>query len=284
MSELFKVEAVGSEKYTLGEGPYYDPRYKRLSWVDIVGRKLLFFKDGKKESVDLPQQVGAAIPLAGSDGFALAMEDGIYLYKDGKIDLFLDLKNVFKDYWRSNDAKADAKGRLWFGASVGDDDHEAEGNLYLYNNGKLDIKVADTKISNGMAWSADKKKFFFSDSLKYAVFVYDYDEESGSISNGKVLFNVEDGIPDGLTIDSEDNLWVAFWGGSRIEKRSGKTGELLKTIPMPAKQVTSCCFGDDDMRTLYITTAATGLEGEFDGCLFKMRTDVKGVTPDYCLV
>ena len=53
---------------------------------------------------------------------------------------------------------------------------------------------------------------------------------------------------------------------------------------MPAKQVTSCCFGDEDMKTLYITTAGIGLEGDLDGFLFKMRTDVEGVKPDYCLV
>lgn len=279
----YNVECVGNERYALGEGPFYDPRFKRLSWVDIIGQKVWFIMDGKKDCIELPQPVGAAIPLAGSEGFALAMKDGIYVYENGEISLLVDLKGVFKDYWRSNDAKADAKGRIWFGASVIDGvDHEAEGNLYLFDKGKVSIKVEGTKISNGMAWSSDKKRFFFSDSLEHAVFVFDYDEESGILRNRRELFHVDENISDGLTIDSEDNLWVAFWGGSRIEKRSGATGELLEKIPIPAKQVTSCCFGDDDMKTLYVTSAATGLDGEFDGCLFKIRTDVKGVTPDYC--
>ena len=258
----YNVECVGNERYELGEGPFYDPRFKRLSWVDIIGQKVWFIKDGKKDCIELPQPVGAAIPLAGSEGFALAMKDGIYVYENGKISLLVDLKGVFKDYWRSNDAKADAKGRIWFGASVIDGvDHEAEGNLYLFDKGKVSIKVEGTKISNGMAWSSDKKRFFFSDSLEHAVFVFDYDEESGILQNRRELFHVDENISDGLTIDSEDNLWVAFWGGSRIEKRSGATGELLEKIPIPAKQVTSCCFGDDDMKTLYVTSAATGLDG-----------------------
>ena len=280
----YNVEVVDSTRYALGEGPYYDPRFKRLSWVDIIGQKVWFIKDGKKECIDVPQPVGAAIPLADSEGFALALKDGIYTYENGKLSLMADLKDVYKDYWRSNDAKADAKGRIWFGASVIDGaEHEAEGNLYLFDNGKIGIKVEGTKIANGMAWSFDKKKFFFSDSFEHAVFVFDYDEESGSINNRRELFHVDENISDGLTIDSEDNLWVAFWGGSRIEKRSGVTGELLEVIPIPAKQVTSCCFGDEDMKTLYVTSAGTGLDGEYDGCLFRFRTDVKGVFPDYCV-
>jgi len=280
---MYNVETVGRERYILGEGPYYDHRYKRLSWVDIEGDKVWYLKDGKKVSIELPQHIGAAIPLAESDGFALAMEDGIYTYQNGEISLFVDLKNVFKDYWRCNDAKADATGRIWFGASV-KDDHEHEGNLYLYDAGKVECKVAGTKISNGMAWSSDKKHFYFSDSEEHAVFVFDYDESKAGLKNRRVLFEVKDGVPDGMTIDADDNLWVCIWGGSRVEKRSGETGELLGVIDMPAKQVTSCCFGDEDMMTLYITSAQTGLDGEFDGCLFKCRTDIKGVEPDFAVL
>ena len=64
MSGKYNVEVVDSTRYALGEGPYYDPRFKRLSWVDIIGQKVWFIKDGKKECIDTPQPVGAAIPLA----------------------------------------------------------------------------------------------------------------------------------------------------------------------------------------------------------------------------
>ncbi|MBE5855869.1 MAG: SMP-30/gluconolactonase/LRE family protein [Lachnospiraceae bacterium] len=277
----YRVELIGIEKYQLGEGPYYDPRYQRFSWVDILGNKVWYIQNGEKKSIQLPQHVGAAIPLADSDGFALAMEDGIYRYENGTLKSWIDLQDVYKPYWRSNDAKADCRGRIWFGATVNVDDHEAEGNLYVYSQGKVTCQVAGTKISNGMAWSADCKKFFFSDSGEHAVFVFDFDEESGSIKNRRVLFEVTDGVPDGMTIDAEDNLWLAVWGGSRVEKRSSATGELLDTIHVPAKQTSSCCFGDEDLKTLYITSAGVGLNGEYDGCLFRCRTDVQGVAPDY---
>ena len=135
--------------------------------------------------------------------------------------------------------KADPKGRVWFGSSVDDGIHEASGNLFCLENGKVTVKQADTKISNGLAWSSDRKKFYFSDTLQYAVFEYDYDLETGAISNRKVLFKPEEGrgLTDGMCIDSEDNLWVAFWGGSRIEQRSTKNGSLLAFVNVPAKNV-----------------------------------------------
>jgi sugar lactone lactonase YvrE len=283
---MYTVEPIGNEKYSLGEGPYYDPRFNRLSWVDILGKRVFCMENGKTESYDINQMVGAAIPLSSGRGFLLALEDGLYTLDAGKISLRVDLKKVYKDYWRSNDAKADAVGRVWVGATAEGEGHGVEGNLYIYDphNGDIRIRVEGTKISNGMAWNSDKKKFYFSDSAEHGVFVFDYDEESGEIKNRKMLFPIENGVPDGMTIDSEDNLWVAVWGGNRIEKRSGKTGELLDTINVPAKQVSSCCFGDADMKTLYITSAGVGQSGEFDGCLFKCRVDVTGVAPDYAAV
>ena len=150
----------------------------------------------------------------------------------------------------------------------------------------MTVKQADTKISNGLAWSSDRKKFYFSDTLQYAVFEYDYDLETGAISNRKVLFKPEEGrgLTDGMCIDSEDNLWVAFWGGSRIEQRSTKDGSLLAVVNVPAKNVTSCCFMGDNLDTLFITSASTGQTGELDGCLFTCKVDVKGLECDYCKV
>ena len=116
------------------------------------------------------------------------------------------------------------------------------------------------------------------------MFVYDYDVETGNIGGRQVLFTVEDGVPDGMTIDSEDNLWLAVWGGSRIEKRSTRDGKLLARIDVDAEHTSSCCFGGDDMSTLYITSSGDGLEGEHDGCIFTCELDVKGVAPDYAKI
>ncbi len=290
MIKTYYSEVLDTTKYSLGEGPYYDPRFDRLSWVDITGNRLwTMTSDGEKRDFDLGQPIGAAIPLKHSEGFLLAAGDGLYIYENGKARLAKDLKKVYKPYWRSNDAKADPMGRIFFGASVRDDDHEAEGALFAYDAagkaGDADSYVTcvqpDTRIANGMAWSADKKHFFFSDSLEYAVFKYDYDVKTGAISGREPLFDIEGGVPDGMCIDSEDNLWVAVWGGSRIEKRSSKNGKKLAEVLVPAQHTSSCCFGGKDLTTLYITSSGDGLTGDFDGCLFKCELDVTGVAPDY---
>ena len=279
--KIYIAENLDTDKYSLGEGPCYDPRFNRYSWVDINNHSLWTMKDGVKEVFNLGQPIGAAVPMEDSDGFLLAATDGLYILKDGKATLYQDLTKVFKPYWRSNDAKADPAGRLWFGASVGDDDHEAEGNLYRLTGNDITVMEAGTKISNGMAWSRDRKSFFFSDSLKHAVYKYDYNETDGTISGKRVLFEVTNGISDGLTIDADDNLWVAFWGGHRIEKRSGETGEKLAEVIVAAENVTSCCFSGEEMNTLFITTSGEGKKGEHDGCLFKCEVDAVGTAPDY---
>ncbi|MCR5654523.1 MAG: SMP-30/gluconolactonase/LRE family protein, partial [Lachnospiraceae bacterium] len=140
------------------------------------------------------------------------------------------------------------------------------GALYSYMNGEVTKRQAETKLSNGMAWNKAATKFYFSDSDEKAVFVYDYDRWSGDITNRKVLFEVTDGVPDGMCIDQNDNVWVAIWGGSRLELHDGVSGDKLAKIAVPAKQVTSCCFLEDNK--LFITTASEGVDGELDGCLF----------------
>ena len=115
----------------------------------------------------------------------------------------------------------------------------------------------------------------------HAVFAYDYDEASGDISNRQVLFEVKDGVSDGMCIDSEDNLWVAIWGGRRIEKRSTATGELLGIVEVDAQNVTSCCFCGPRLDTLFITTSGNGQTGEHDGCLFTCRVDTWGCPSDF---
>ncbi len=262
-----KVEVFDREKNSLGESPFYDERFQRYSWVDITAGRLWTLKDGKKACFEFGQPIGAAVPMRDSQGFILAAMDGIYAYEDGKTERMVDLKPFFKPYLRCNDAKLDPRGRLFFGASV-NDDHPAEGALYCLDQGNVRILQPNTKISNGMAWSSDEKSFFFSDSLEHAVFKYDYDANTGDISNRRALFQAEDGITDGLCIDAEDNLWVAYWGGHRVEKRSSVDGRKLGEILLPATNVTSCAIAERGTK-LFITSSGAGLDGEFDGCLFR---------------
>ena len=297
------------EKYRLGEGPFYDARSGRLSWVDILDGKLYTLSsDGQKECFETGGPIGAAVPIKNSDGFVAALRDGLYRIENGTMEMWVDLSKEYQPYQRSNDAKADPMGRLWFGSANDAEGYAPSGNLYCYEpgvireaerdrgqsetggeprrneRGHLRIMQENTKIANGMAWTKDGKRFFFSDSLEHAVFSYDFDMASGEISNRAVLFRVENGVPDGMCIDAADNLWVAVWGGRRVECRHTGSGEKLAEISVPAENVTSCCFYGEKLDTLLITTSGEWHAGAEDGCLFSCRVDATGKAPDLVVV
>ncbi|MCR4741404.1 MAG: SMP-30/gluconolactonase/LRE family protein [Treponema sp.] len=298
--KIYKAEVFSGQKYQLGESPFYDNRTSLLSWVDITqGKFFTLSKNGEKCFYDINQPIGAAVPSKNPGSYVIAASDGLYLLdtnsKNSSAILIQDLRPYFEPFQRSNDAKADSAGRLWFGSSV-KDNHEACGNLFCLDKiiekekssdsseFKISCRQANTKIANGMAWSRDHKKFYFSDSLEHAVFSYDYDFTSGEISNRQILFNVENGVSDGMCIDDQDNLWVAIWGGHRIEKRNTKNGSLLAKVDVDAENVTSCCFMGDDLDTLFITTSGNDLTGQYDGCLFNCKVDARGLPCDICKI
>ena len=282
--EEFEASVLSDEKYRLAESPFYDPRFDRLSQVDIPDGKLYQWMYGSLQSFDFGEPIGAAIPFQKSDGFLVAGKSGLWKFENGRKEIAFDLQDEYESYQRSNDAKADPEGRVFFGSVTGDDDHEAGGNLYRFDGNKIVCVQKDTKLSNGMAWSSDHKKFFFSDSLEHAVFTYDYNIKTGEISNRKILFHVDDGVPDGMCIDSQDRLWVAIWDGNRIECRNSLTGELEAVVNVPAAHVSSCCFYGNDLDKLFITTAGDGLQGAFDGRLYECHVGSIGKAPDLAII
>lgn len=307
--DKFVAEPIIDEHFYLAEAPFYDKRNGMISFVDIVGGRL-YVLDAKQlpditlkqdtatgvcrleniayRCADLKQMIGAAVTTQSAGVYLAAGTDGLYLVNmsrlgeagtapnDFSLEKILDTGEIFKDYQRSNDAKCDPVGRLFFGSSVYKDDYEPEGKLYCYDGSSVRVMQDNTRISNGMAWSAACDRFFFSDSLYHGVFSYDYDKATGAITNRKLLFAVEDGVPDGMCIDSEDNLYLAVWGGRRVEKRSSKTGELLAVIDVPAEHVTSCCFYGENEDELMITSAGEGLDGRYDGAIFACDVRAKG--------
>ena len=283
MKEYY-AEPLFPERYSLAESPFYDPRYERISWVDIPAGKLYTVADGKTVCRDFGEPVGAAVPLKDADGYFAAGKSSLWALEGETIRRIRKLDDLYEEYRRSNDAKADPRGRVFFGSSTADDTHGPGGALYRYDRGEVACVQENTRIANGMAWNRAQTKFYFSDSLYNAVFVYDYDPRTGGISGRRELFRVEDGVPDGLCIDDSDRLWVAVWGGSRIECRSGDTGETEAVVRVPARQASSCCFFGKELDRLLITSAGVGLQGEMEGRIFECRVDAKGLPPDYAEV
>ena len=275
-----KLELLCDIKNILGEGPYYDYRNGNISFIDIVSKKLFVLDKNKKlKEVLFNEKIGAAIPIKDSNGFLVFGETKLFLYQNDEIKVYKDISSIVSNGMRCNDAKADRMGRIWFSTMVDDGISKPHGGLYTIIDDKI-ICMQETKLGNGLAWNKDDTKFYFNDSIEHKVFIYDYDINTGLISNRKVLAEI-DGIPDGMTIADNDNLFIAIWGGNRIEVRDSISGEILDIINIPTKLVTSCTFSGEDFSELIITTAELDQKDDYAGKAFKLKVNYKGLPENF---
>jgi sugar lactone lactonase YvrE len=275
---------------TLGEGPVWHAERQSFFWVDIEGRRLqeIVWPAGVVQSWMVPQRIGTMVPYK-TDQVVVALEDGLaVLHLDtGKLQWLLEIEKEQKDN-RPNDGKCDRNGRLWLG-TMHLQANQPTGSLYCIEaGGTVTQKLATLTISNGMAWSADNKHFYFIDSPQQRVDEYAFDAPTGDITFSRTAVTIpsEMGLPDGMTIDSEGMLWVAQWDGFCVCRWNPATGALLHKVEVPVPQVTSCTFGGKDLDILLITTARDGMSEEAlarypeSGHLFMAQTRAPGFAPD----
>lgn len=268
--------------YWLAEGPCWDARSRTLSWVDIMEGRVHSWvpETGARSSLDCGQAVGAAVPRE-SGGFVLALRNGVAVTTaSGEIDWINP--GLVGPGQRFNDAKCDAKGRLWAGA-MGQIDGEWHGTLYRIDpDGAATVMLDDVGLSNGMGWSPDGGTYYFIDSTAGTVWAFDFDIDAGTISNQRPFLELDmsQGLPDGMCVDIEGGLWIARYGGSRVE-RYDASGELTDQVIVGAKQATCPVLGGDDFRTLFITSGTQDMEnpGPEDGKLFSAPVAVAGLRP-----
>ncbi|MGO9789450.1 MAG: SMP-30/gluconolactonase/LRE family protein [Solirubrobacteraceae bacterium] len=283
------VAVAGSAEQTfLGEGVRWDARSDELLRVDILAGRV--YRDrvevhGGLEPIavySVPGTVGAIAPVEDDEGWLLAAGRGfVYLRPDG---FMCTLAEVASPGTRMNDGACDPQGRFWAG-TLADDHHEGGGALYrLDRHGRTELMLGDFTIPNGIAWSPDGATMYLVDSGPGVVHAFAFDGEEGLISNGRVLLNVaeEVGAPDGMTVDAAGGLWVAIYGGGRVNHYS-PGGELRQTITVPAKQTTSCGFAGPGLHWLYITTATENWSEEqrrdepAAGLVYQSDTDATGL-------
>jgi sugar lactone lactonase YvrE len=284
----FQAELMIDAQAELGEGPHWDAESQQLYWVDITGRKLRIYDrmTGGEVVRSFEQMVSAVIPTT-TGGILLAMEDGVYLSQDEGSPVLLTSIEADLPRNRVNDAKCDRQGRLWVGTMSMDDEPKAGGFYVVKSDGITRQWLSGISCSNGMAWDYTRSKMYYIDTFTRQVDVFDYEEESGKISNRRIAFQIPTttGYPDGMTIDSEGMLWVAHWGGGCVSRWNPDTGEQLGLIRVPAPLVTSCAFGGSDLTELYITTARIGMHEKelrdypFAGGLFMAKPGVSGLLP-----
>jgi sugar lactone lactonase YvrE len=250
--------ACTTRQDALGEGIRWDARRDELLRVDIPAGLVYRERvadDGSLVAVrtyDVGGSVGAINPIDGDDGWLLALDQGIaHLAPDGVVRPLLDLAPPDV---KMNDAACDPQGRLWAG-TISDRDGAAA--LYrLDADGRSEIVVEGLTISNGLGWSLDGRTMYLADSTPGTVTAFDFDGERGTVANARVLIRLaeEEGMPDGLTVDAEGDLWIAIWGGSSV-RRYGPDGALRGELRVPAVETTSCGFAGRGLTRLYVTTA-----------------------------
>lgn len=281
-----EVELVLDAGAELGEAPCWDSGAQLLLWVDITAGMVHRFDPahGGDETFDIGQPVGAAVPTE-SGQIALAVSNGFAILdvRTGRVERVADV-DLGVSGTMMNDGKCDPAGRFWAGTK--DIEGRAPtGSLYRLDADHRVIRVVPgVTLSNGLDWSPDQRTMYYIDSTTYGIDAFDFEISTGDLSDRRrpVELPREWGLPDGMTVDEEGCLWVAFWGASSL-RRFESDGELVTVIDLPVSQVTSCAFGGDDLDDLYVTSARGGLspqelrEQPHAGGLFRLRPGVRGL-------
>lgn len=283
-------ELFYNAKATLGEGPAWEAKSQTLYWVDILEKRIYA---GSKLFLQLDDYVGCLAPRK-QGGLVIAQRFVFWTFEtgddpsspSGKLVTLASPKGEPSNN-RFNDGKCDAAGRFVAG-TMDHNEQEASGALYsLSPEGRVKKLLKEVRISNGITWSPNSKTMYFIDTPTREVKAFDYDIETGQVANPRVIIRFPDtfGWPDGMTSDTNGNLWIAMWGGARVTQWK-PNGTLLEQIGVPALNVTSCVFGGADMNELFITSARVGMDAAAlkkypqAGGVFRIETNFTGL-PTY---
>ncbi len=272
-----------------GESPTWSEREQALYWIDIEEPALhrLNPATGVDESWETPSQIGA-FALCRSGAVIVALRTGLarMTLDDGGFEpLGAPPYNPLE--YRFNEGKCDSAGRFWVGAKQeplrgGHAESPAARPLgFLTHNTGFEERSPRAAIANGLGWSPDSRTMYFADSSRRTIWAYDYDIESACPSKQRLFaqFEALDGAPDGAAVDRDGFYWCALYGGGRILRLS-PGGAIDREIRLPVSQPTMCAFGGDDYATLYITSAAHGVETEpLAGGVFYCLPGVRGTPP-----
>lgn len=282
------VEHVLTVQNIVGEGPVWNVKEQVLYWVDIQGHTIhrLQPETGEHQVFDVGVAVGV-LAFRQTGGLVLATKQGFALWDvhSQLVDFLVD-PEVGQAHKRFNDGAVDCQGRFWAGTMNEEEEKQKpEGVLYrLDSDGSVHVMDTGFIIPNGMGWSPDNTRMYVTDSSKHTIYLYDFDQHTGAIDHRRAFVYTpeEQGVPDGLTVDSEGCVWSAYWGGAKIV-RYDPDGSVERVITLPVLQPSSCVFGGKNLNELYITSARKGLSDEqqkkypLSGDLFRLKTTIKGL-------
>ncbi len=281
-----QTELLYDAKARLGEGPVWDAHTQTLYWLDILDKRV--HAEGNI-LLQLDGLIGCLVPRE-NGGLVLALTDAEGRLNFAGLELesleltpLIYLENEPSTN-RFNDGKCDPRGRFIAG-TMNLNEEEPTGSLYSCDGRSTTKLLGNITISNGLTWSPDYKTFYYIDTPTRQVQAFDYDLETGALGGRRVAVSVPGalGWPDGMTSDTQGNLWIAMWGGAQVTKWNPLTGQLLEQIPVPAKNVSCCVFGGKNLNELYLTSARKELDAEalaqypLTGGVFRLETNVEGM-------
>ena len=273
-------ELIADYACVTGEGPLWHPMERRLYWGDIPQGRLFRYNPYTRhhEQIYEGRVVGGYTIQA--DGSLLLFMDrcSIAVLRNGDLDFVVDQIDDQVDN-RFNDVIADPAGRVFCGTMPGPDGRPA--TLYrMDTDGSLTTLLDDVGLSNGMGFTTDLSVMYYTDSLARTIYTFDYDVDTGELSNQRVFVETPDDgtVPDGMTVDAEDHVWSARWDSSSLYRYSPDGVEVAR-IEFPARKTSSVIFGGRDLTDLYVTTAGgqdKANEGPGAGALFRVNVGVQG--------
>ncbi len=275
-----KPELIADYACKTGEGPLWHPDENAVYWVDIPRGRLFRFDVESGEHA----MIYEGAPIGGftiqEDGSLLLFMDkgGIGIWKDGKLTMKVQQLAGEADS-RFNDVIADPEGRVFCG-TMSSSAHP--GALYrLDMDGTIHKVITGVGTSNGMGFTPDRSQMYYTDTRKHTIDLFDYDRETGALSNRRVFVHIPEGEggPDGMTVDAAGYVWSARWDGGHVF-RYAPDGTLDMQIPFPAKKVSCVTFGGENYEDMYVTTAGGDnkeVEGPGAGALFRVPAGIGGV-------
>jgi sugar lactone lactonase YvrE len=283
---MYDIEHIAHVENEIGESPIWVAEEQALYWVDTEAYTIFRYEADteklEKFKIDMPV---AAISRA-KDKWVLICKDGLAFWdkKNNACEFILNPESANPEI-HFNDGTIDRQGRLVAGTFNPGSLESPDGSIYRLDADKTIYKLdSGLTVPNGITFSLDGKTLYVAEMLKNRILFYDYDTKTGNVSNKKTFADIpkEKGMPDGLIVDSKDNLWSAHWGGFRITQYD-KKGNIVQEIPMPVEKVTCLAFGGKKLDELYVTTGWYGMTKEErkknpnSGDLFRIKTETKGI-------